>query len=539
VVAVVDSGIAFDHPELLFRTWGNVPEVLGLTGVDDGNGYIDDSVGWDFFDDDELALDEHGHGTLVASVVAGEPQNDEGGAGVAPIALVMPLRVLDDFNRGAWGASVADVTDATTYAANNGAKIINLSLGGSPFSATELLQFQWLDSHGVLVVAAAGNGGNDGIGDSNDVAPFYPASYAVENIISVVAIDRSGQLARFSNRGVTSVDLAAPGTDIFGASVLRSTTYFESFNTGAPGWTVGEYCLVCYRWSFFTDAFFNVWLGDSQDVFAFPVNYLPNTDAWAQSPWITLPLVGPQLHYRIWHQLEFLDPLLVEASADGINWELVDIVFGPSGTAPPGLALPAGGIRRADLSNFEGMAARIRFRLLSDSAFQADGAYIDDVAITRVEVFEYDGTQYEFSDGTSFSAPLVSGIAALVMSQRPELTHRQIRKIILDSVDPVPALSGLVATGGRLNALAAVERAIASLCGDVDDSGVLEAGDVDLYRAVLAGAQVFDTAGLSKCKTIAGGTSCSIRDLVPLRRRIQPQPLGPGIEPTCSGAAGL
>ena len=92
---------------------------------------------------------------------------------------------------------------------------------------------------------------------------------------------------------------------------------------------------------------------------------------------------------------------------------------------------------------------------------QADGVYIDSMAVTEVGVFSYDGTQYQHNDGTSFSAPLVSGVAALIMSQRPDLSHREVRQIIIDSVDRVSALSGKVATGGRLNARSALEAAIA------------------------------------------------------------------------------
>ena len=176
VVAVIDSGIAFDHPEFLTLdpevatslAW-NVDELLGNANLDDDqNGYLDDLLGWDFFDGDDEPLDEHGHGTLVASIIGGIGGNMEGGEGIAPDAIILPIRVLNDFNRG---SLVSDFISASTYAQGQGVRIINCSFGGSPFSFLEQLQVRWLADNDIILVCAAGNGGTDGQADSNDLVP--------------------------------------------------------------------------------------------------------------------------------------------------------------------------------------------------------------------------------------------------------------------------------------------------------------------------------------------------------------------------------
>lgn len=449
VVAVVDSGISLFHPDLFLNRWINEAEVPD--GLDnDGNGFVDDISGWDFFDNDPLAVDENGHGTLVASLIGGV-WNTVGVAGVSPHVELMSLRLFNDL--GTTGATfVTDFVDATTYAALHGARIINYSAGrtGGP-SGTELAQLQWLDDRGVLLVAAAGNGGADYMGDSNDAMPFYPASYSTPNVIAVAAVDRTGSLAPFSNYGAESVDIAAPGTEILGADISRSTVWSESFETGAPGWTVGSTCHpLCPPWSLFPDWLGNTWLSDGSFV---PFAYSNFTNSWADSPWIPLPPVGPLLEFREWHELGFLLDLVgVEVSTDGVAWTPVHIIYGYSLGLPPGLSFAPGRVVSIDLSRWAGASVKVRFRLVSDGLFVADGIYIDDWKIKEVDVFEFDGSQFRFMAGTSFAAPFVSGVAALVMSQRPDLSHRQVRELILSGADPAASLAGKVASGGRLNA---------------------------------------------------------------------------------------
>ena len=474
IVAVLDSGIALDHPEIFSNTWVNNDEVLNNGVDDDNNGYIDDIVGWDFFDNDNLPLDENGHGTLVASQIVGVTNNGEGGVGVAPYAKVMALRVTDDFGSlGFPSVSVSNFLEATTYAAQNGAQIINASFGGPSYSSSSALQIIWLDEQSVLLVAAAGNGGADSRGDDNDFQSTYPASYSSDNVIAVAALDRRGDLAVFSNFGANSVDIAAPGTDIFGASLTRSTLDFEDFESGAPGWTIGTEPGngSILPWSLWVQGGVNTWLTDSVDpIFFEQINYQSFTNTWAKSPSIDLSTsLGPQLSFTAIYDFEFLfDGVLVEASANGITWDILtfrtgnildDILFG---------SLP---VIRLDLSRYEGQTIQIRFRVVSDATVQRGGVAIDNFLITKVDTFQYDGTQYQFLDGTSFAAPLVSGVAAMLLSQQPDLTHLAIKQIILDSVDASTSLNNKVVSGGRLNARSALLAAIATGADD-DNDGV-------------------------------------------------------------------
>jgi subtilisin family serine protease len=459
-IAVVDTGVALDHPEILANTWFN-PNEFDNGIDDDGNGYVDDLIGWNFINGNNLPLDDRGHGTNVAFTAAGVQENAEGGSGTAPAARIMALRVADQLQ--GFGTPVVSLSNfllATTYAAAQGARIINFSAGGTTPTSAQESQIEWLDSQGVLLVAAAGNGAfvGDDSGDDNDVFPVYPASYPTPNILSVAATGQSDQLTGFSNFGDTSVDLAAPGENMFVADVRRGFPLLENFEGLAPGWTVGDACSFgCPSWGFFVDALFNSWVSDgSENAFGSPVSYLPWTDSWLDSPVVSLAF-GPVLVFREWHALASGDALHVEVSTNGIDWTSLASYTGFSASAAPGTSFDPGDLRVIDLKPYEGIPIQISFRLITNGSSQADGVYVDDVFITQVEVFSYDGTQYQYTDGTSFSAPLVAGVAALLMSQHPELSHHEILDAILASVDPLPGLSGKVATGGRLNARAAIQ----------------------------------------------------------------------------------
>jgi thermitase len=212
LVAVIDSGVDRDHPDLAPNAWSN-PGESGFgresNGLDDDlNGSVDDWRGWDFVAGDADPADENGHGTHVAGTIAARRGNEIGVAGVADGSRLMALRVLDAQGTG----SVAGVILAYDYAARAGARVVNLSLGSSVPSRAEsdaIAEFPEM-----LFVAAAGNGGDDGIGDDNDFEPEYPCAYLLPNVLCVAASDNRDRPAPFSNYGDLSVDLAAPGVDI-------------------------------------------------------------------------------------------------------------------------------------------------------------------------------------------------------------------------------------------------------------------------------------------------------------------------------------
>ena len=187
IVAVLDTGVDMTHPDL---TANLLP-------------------GHDYVAGDDDPSDENGHGTHVAGTIAADRGNGIGVAGVADdAAKILPLRVLDANGSG----SVGNLIQAYAYAFQHGAKVVNLSLGSATSLQAEHDAIAAFST--MLFVTAAGNGGADGVGDSNDSSPTYPCAYVLPNVLCVAASDNRDQLAPFSNYGASSVDLAAPGVSI-------------------------------------------------------------------------------------------------------------------------------------------------------------------------------------------------------------------------------------------------------------------------------------------------------------------------------------
>ncbi len=231
VVAVVDSGVDVAHPDLSSSIWTNPGESGGgreSNGIDDdGNKLVDDWRGWDWVTDDNLPADEERHGTHVSGTVAASGNNATGVTGVSWSSRVMPLRVLDAAGSG----TVADLVSAYRYAGLKGAPILNASLGGSGFSNAELDAINAAPN--TLFVVAAGNGGDDGVGDNVDTSPQYPCAYSAANIVCVAASDQNDALAGFSNFGSASVDLAAPGVRTL-STVPGGYAYFSGTSMATP-----------------------------------------------------------------------------------------------------------------------------------------------------------------------------------------------------------------------------------------------------------------------------------------------------------------
>ena len=204
VVAVIDSGVDTNHPDLAANIWTNPDEIAGNGIDDDGNGLVDDIHGWDFVEDDATPNDPNGHGTHVAGTIAAVRDNGIGVAGVADNAQIMALRFLNAEGSG----YTSDALASLEYAIDKGAPISNNSWGGGSFNtALSSLIASNADTH--LFVAAAGNSGLN-----IDSSPQYPAAYTATNILSVAAHNSSGSLASFSNYGTTAVDISAPGVSI-------------------------------------------------------------------------------------------------------------------------------------------------------------------------------------------------------------------------------------------------------------------------------------------------------------------------------------
>ncbi len=219
VVGIIDSGIDYDHPDLVSNMWTNPGEIPANGIDDDGNGYVDDIHGWDWAYGDSDPSDYCGHGTHCAGTVGASGNNTIGVAGVCWTVKLMALKTLNDQGSGFSSSAIS----ALQYAAANGATLTSNSWGGGGYSTS--LRSAILASN-MIFAAAAGNNSSD-----NDASGFYPASYDCDNIISVASLTRTNSLSWFSNYGLTSVDLGAYGSDILSTKPDNPT----HISFGAPG----------------------------------------------------------------------------------------------------------------------------------------------------------------------------------------------------------------------------------------------------------------------------------------------------------------
>ena len=208
-IAVTDTGIDFAHVDLEPNIWTNAGETGGgkeTDGVDnDGNGYIDDWRGWDFVNDDNNPTDDripYFHGTHVTGIAGARGNDSVGIAGVTWYAKLMPLKMLDSGGNG----TISGAISAIDYAIDMGVQVINASWGGTGSSTSLLQAIERAQTSGVLFITAAGN-----LSSNINTSPFYPASYDIDNIISVLATTSSDTLASYSDYGSYAVDLGAPG----------------------------------------------------------------------------------------------------------------------------------------------------------------------------------------------------------------------------------------------------------------------------------------------------------------------------------------
>ena len=238
VVAVIDSGVDYNHEDLAANIWMNTKEIPGNGIDDDGNGYVDDVRGWNFVASDDNVMDDLGHGTHCAGTIAAVGNNNVGVIGVAPKAKIMPVKGLD----GAGSGNVADLAQCIKYAADNGAQVLSNSWGPSFRCQSDpeldnIIDYAYFK--GCTVVFAAGN--------SNDDAVYYStANYS--KTITVAAVNQDDKKCDFSNYGVI-VDVAAPGGDsasgdgdnFWGRSILS----LRSGNNGRPTDMYGDgVCIV-------------------------------------------------------------------------------------------------------------------------------------------------------------------------------------------------------------------------------------------------------------------------------------------------------
>lgn len=258
IVAVIDTGVDIRHKDLTENLWVNKGETgldkngkdKATNGVDDdGNGFIDDVHGWNFVANNNDLTDNHGHGTHISGIVGAKGGNGFGISGVAPKVSLMTLKYYDPKSPGA--NNLKNTIQAIRYAIKMGAKIINYSGGGTEYSAEEFAAVKEAEKKGILFVAAAGNerSNTDETGKH-----YYPADYELSNIISVTAVnEKETKVLPSSNYGVRTVDIAAPGDQIY--SALPGNTFGRMTGTSqATAFATGVAVLIMAHRTEFTAA---------------------------------------------------------------------------------------------------------------------------------------------------------------------------------------------------------------------------------------------------------------------------------------------
>ncbi len=452
VVAVLDTGYRFGHPDLGPVAWLNGDEIAGNGVDDDGNGFVDDRHGYDFVGDssespasDDDPTDDNlasgGHGVHVAGTVGAKGDDGVGVTGVAQDARIMPLRVCGHSpTTGTARCPHSSQIEAINYAGANGARAANMSLGGATFSQAAVNAIA--ANPQTLFVVSAGNNAT-----SHQVGPSYPCAYRptqdadppspVDNIVCVAATDQADRLAGFSDYGAVSVDLGAPGTETLSSDVARDV-YRETFE--AQGFDA--------RWTATGPAGGFARTGDGRLTSYGKVDS-PNAVVQSTSAAVTLPPGFGACNYR-------QTRLGVAADGGAYTYAILldgEVVFqsDPEGESGETFSGPITG-----LSAGGGVQIRQTHSSGPDPVV-GNAVWVDDLRLRCFDPPDSEAATVGFKQGTSMAAPHVTGAAALLFSQRPEATVTEVRDALLDSVDPLVALAGKTVSGGRLDVSRAMD----------------------------------------------------------------------------------
>jgi len=459
VIAVIDTGVDYLHEDLKANMWVNPNEIPNNGIDDDHNGYVDDIHGINAIDESgdpmDIPLQGGGHGTHVAGTIAGVGNNAKGVVGVSWRSKIMALKFL-----GTGGSQTSMAIKCLEYVIAQKQKGVNIvatnnSWGGGPFNQGLHDAIKASTDAGVLFIAAAGNDGND-----NDARASYPASYDLPGILAVAATDQSDELASFSNYGRTSVDLAAPGTNIL-SSIPREyqprtgDLSFDDFEgTLSSGWGSNG---TNNSWRITTDL--EVFGQQGMPPPPTPTHFLSDSPGTNYSQGVEeyvykcMDLSGEKGHPVY---LGFSSAEAIQGTDHGYT-----LVTGDGGTSWKLLGDFGG---KADVWHYNYTAVIpedvktdkfcFLFDLVSDASSRtAPGWLIDNVGIGK-----HVTNVYGFKDGTSMATPQVSGAAALVSSICGNQGTEELKRILMGSVDTKASLNGKVVTGGRLNVNRALDR---------------------------------------------------------------------------------
>lgn len=488
IVAVIDSGVAFNHPDLLANMWD------GSNCVDENGGALGSCQhGYDFADNDKIPFPtDSSHGTHVSGTIAAVGNNSLGAIGVAPKAKVMALR---------FDLSTTQAIRSINFAKQNGARIINASwvgasVQGSALDQTDIDLKSAIEQFPGAFVAAAGNGANFGDTDVGDIhgqdIDAYPCDFDSANIICVAATDQADGLWSSSDYGAQSVDVGAPGVNILSTVPQITTPFFENFESVTAPELPATFTLpYASNWGTFGDASQKVLYGD-----ALNLPYVDDGTIGSVKASSAIDLGGvasATLSFKTWCDTEYapvggnLDAMWVFLSSDGSGFQSVDAwnEFTIDDDEDDSNIAPVVTRTIPISENYRTSEFRFSFEWFTNgngnTGTNGEGCFIDDVTVTTID----DGAseQYAFEDGTSMAAPHVAGVAALVKGYNTNIAVSKLKEIVLDTGDALASLAGKTVSGRRVNAANALNVFAPRVGRAADDVDVVD--EVELQERPL------------------------------------------------------
>jgi subtilisin family serine protease len=421
IVAVVDSGINYNHEDLAANMWSSINYP---------------NHGYDFVDDDDDPMDYNGHGTHCAGTIGAVGNNNIGTTGVCWKVQLMAVRVLNTAGAG----YTSDIISGIYFAVSEGAKILSMSIGSYYFDQAYYDALKDAQTNGVLVIAAAGNDDSDNDGGTHT----YPCDYDLDNIIGVAALDQSYELAHFSNYGSTSVDVGAPGTNILSEWHGIEDTISDDFTVG------------------WTESGTGGWARGVREIDGIDYNMLFNPDNWGEPDWgnysnnaddriwKTFDISGydvSALNFDYWFDLEenydYFDIYCNNGASDPVEGgTLLD--WGTGST--DGYFYSYSGVIPESYRTSE---CSIGFRLDSDNIYTYNGVSIMEFSISRITLTD---NSYNTINGTSMATPHVAGLAALIWTINPGYDYMDVAESIKYGGESIPSLAGITTRGKAVNA---------------------------------------------------------------------------------------
>ena len=465
VIADLDTGYRFDSPDLGPVAWANPGEIAANSTDDDGNGFVDDTRGYDFVgpsansptsdnDPTDDNLISGGHGVHTAGTIGAKGNDGVGITGVAQNVRIMPLRVcanLPSTNEAA--CPISSQIAAINYAGDNGARVANMSLGGTSPSQAEVNAFAG-NPQTLFVISA----GNDAV--NNESVPHYPCDYkpasesvpvdpgAIENIVCVAATNQADGLAGFSDWGPESVDLGAPGTETLSTFPVSNAEFSEDFEANDFG----------SIWSNSGSGFGRAAAGDGP-LTSFGMNDSPGAAPAANSvhqvtttTGVSVPAGAGACTLR---GLRLRRPDSGSSFFYSVLSDDSPIFTNTTPTASPGSSMVS--FNTVPITGLGGHSVKVSFGYTAGSAPTAEnGIWFDDLELAcNAPLSTPPG--YALLQGTSMAAPHVTGAAGLLFSLEPSASVTEVRDALLAGFDAVPSLTGKTTTGGRLNVAKAMD----------------------------------------------------------------------------------